>query len=124
MPHYSYVADLTSLVRFHSIPSFWIGSIAVRKCKPCLNRETLAVCRKDLTEEHRDVIKASRRTSTRPVCRARGPSLPSSSSLRRVPGRRRGGILNYREADPRRAGGGGGGRGRGGGGRGRGGRPD
>ena len=39
-------------------------------------------------EEHRDIIKASVRTSVRPGCRARGPSLPSSSSMRRVPGRR------------------------------------
>ena len=39
-------------------------------------------------EEHRDIMEASVRTSARPDCRARGPGLPSSSSMRRVPGRR------------------------------------
>ena len=39
-------------------------------------------------EEHRDIMEASVRTSERSGCRARGPSLPSSSSMRRVPGRR------------------------------------
>ena len=61
------------------------GEPGTRECNRCPGEEV----QKFTGEEHRDVMEASVRTSVRPDCRARGPGLPSSSSMRRVSGRRR-----------------------------------